>query len=69
MKLINDEMNGQTTPLAHSIPGLAKSSGLSRTTLYKAIKNNQLMTKKFGSRTFVLHEEALRFLRGCRDGR
>lgn len=49
-------------PLAMSVPEAVMASGLSRTSLYEAIKAGDLIAKKFGSRTVILREDLLRFL-------
>jgi hypothetical protein len=53
-------------PLAYSIPQLVRATGLSRTTIYGELKRGTLRARKVGTRTFVLHEDLVAFLRGCR---
>lgn len=48
--------------LAMSVPEAVVASGLSRTSLYEAIKSGDLVARKFGSRTVILREDLLRFL-------
>lgn len=51
-------------PLAHTINDACTMSGLSRSTLYEAIKNGQLKAIKCGARTLIRHEELTGFLDG-----
>ena len=43
-------------PLALSIPGAEKASGLGRSTLYKEIANGNLKVHKVGRRTLITPE-------------
>ena len=62
-----DATKATVQPLAYGIPQLVTATGLSRTTIYKAMKTGTLRARKVGTRTFVLHEDLVAFLRGCRD--
>lgn len=53
--------------LAYSIPELARATGLSVDSIYKAIRNQELVTKKFGSKPLILREEAERWLLSLSD--
>jgi hypothetical protein len=50
--------------IAHTVPEAALASGLSRSTLYIAIRQGVLRAKKCGTRTIILDTELRRFLRG-----
>lgn len=41
------------TPIAVTMPGAVMASGLSRTTLYQALKNRDLVAFKAGRRTLI----------------
>jgi hypothetical protein len=61
-----DAKKATVQPLAYSIPQLVTATGLSRTTIYGELKRGTLRARKVGARTFVLHEDLVAFLRGCR---
>lgn len=50
------------TPLALSIKDACAASGLSRTTIYQAIKAGDLKPRKCGNRTLILREDLSSFL-------
>jgi hypothetical protein len=54
---------GSLPKLAHSVADAAYMSGLSRSSLYLAIRSGALPAKKCGRRTLILHESLLAFLR------
>lgn len=49
--------------LAYRLPEAAQIAGLSRSTLYKLIKEGKLRASKSGRRTLILKTELERFLR------
>jgi excisionase family DNA binding protein len=49
--------------LSYSIRELAEATGLSVDSIYKAIRDKDLTTKKFGTKPLVLREEAERWLK------
>lgn len=51
------------TPICHTIPDACVATGLSRTTLYEAIKAGRLKPRKCGNRTLILHEDLKRFIK------
>jgi excisionase family DNA binding protein len=54
---------GPTGPLAISIAEACQVTGLSRSTLHRAVKDGQLRTSNVGRRRLVTHEELKRFLK------
>jgi hypothetical protein len=52
-----------TNPIALSIPEVCKTSGFGKTKIYKAIKQGDLVARKYGRRTVVLYEDLVEFLR------
>jgi excisionase family DNA binding protein len=54
-------------PLSYSIDEACRLTSLGRTTLYKAIKSGSLVAAKFGRRTFISHENLMKFVRGCQN--
>jgi excisionase family DNA binding protein len=50
------------TRISHTIPDACVATGLSRTTLYEAIKAGRLKPRKCGNRTLILHEDLKRFI-------
>ena len=50
------------TPLAYTIPGAVAVSGLSRTSIYEALRLRQLTALKAGKRTLIPHEALSAFL-------
>jgi Helix-turn-helix domain len=54
---------GSPPKLAYSVAEAAYMSGLSRSSLYLAIRSGALEVKKCGRRTLVLHERLVDFLR------
>jgi excisionase family DNA binding protein len=48
--------------LAYSIPELAEATGLSKDSIYKAIKNEELVKSMFGTKPIILRAEAERWL-------
>jgi excisionase family DNA binding protein len=51
------------TPLAHSIADAANISSIGRTMIYDLIAAGDLRARKVGSKTLILHEDLLAFLR------
>ena len=49
-------------PLAYTVEDFAALTGLGRTRLYEAIKNRQLLARKYGKRTVILAEDGRAFL-------
>ncbi len=63
----NDQADGPgLKPRAYSIPDVCKLTGLSRSTIYQAIKEGHLVAGKYGRRTFVLAEDLETFLQQSR---
>ena len=60
--LCTDEMQGIEL-IGHSINGASASSGLGRTTIYKEIGNGNLIARKCGGRTVILHSDLVAFMR------
>lgn len=52
------------TKLAYSIPEVRKLTGISRTSLYAAIKKKTLRARKCGARTLICVEDLQEFLKG-----
>ena len=50
-------------PLAYSIDGYCKRSGLGRSFVYAAIKAGELQARKAGRRTLILRADGERYLR------
>jgi excisionase family DNA binding protein len=50
------------TRISHTIPDACVVTGLSRTTLYEAIKTGRLTHRKYGNRTLILHEDLKAFI-------
>ncbi len=50
--------------LAYSVEELARLSSVGRTKLYEEIKDGRLRTRKVGSRTLILADDAKDWLRG-----
>ena len=59
-------MSSQTSTvaakLAHTIPSAVQSSGLSRSSIYNALKDGRLTARKAGRRTLIEDAELRRFL-------
>ena len=51
-------------PLSYTIPDACVATGLSRTTLYEAIKAGRLTPRKAGVRTLILHDDLKQFIKG-----
>lgn len=51
-------------PIALSIAGAVKASGLGKTTLYEAIANGRLETRKVGRKRLVLTRSLREFIEG-----
>jgi hypothetical protein len=66
MHHVTETKGAASLPLAYSIQQLVEITGLSRTLLYLEMRRGTLRARKCGSRTFVLHEDLIVFLRGCR---
>lgn len=54
--------NATMTPIALTIPDAVKLSGLSRTSIYAALKRGDLTALKAGRRTLIPHAELDAFL-------
>ena len=54
--------NNQTTALAYPPAAAAKIAGIGRTRLYEAIRDGDLIARKFGSRTLILDADLRRWL-------
>lgn len=52
------------TPIALTISDAVKVSGLSRTSLYAALKRRDLAAVKCGRRTLIRHEELQAYMAG-----
>ncbi len=50
------------TPIALTIPEAVKASGMSRTTIYAALKNQSLIARKAGRRTLIPYAELENYL-------
>lgn len=48
--------------VSYSIPQAVDATGLSRSTLYEALKNGQLVARKCGARTVIEETELRRFV-------
>lgn len=48
--------------LAHTIPQAVQCTGLSRSTIYDALKSGKLMARKSGRRTLIEDAELRRFI-------
>lgn len=48
--------------VSYSIPQAVDATGLSRSTLYEALKNGQLAARKYGNRTVIEEAELRRFI-------
>jgi excisionase family DNA binding protein len=51
-----------TAPIAVTIPDAVKASGMSRTTIYAALKRGDLSARKAGRRTLIPIADLERFL-------
>lgn len=51
-----------TIPIAVTIPEAVKASGMSRTTLYAALKSGHLSAKKAGRRTLIPYADLENYL-------
>lgn len=54
--------------LALTVPEAALLSSLGQTSLYKAIKEGRLRTRKYGTRTIITRADLASFLEGLPDG-
>lgn len=52
-----------TTKEAYNIPEVCQRAGSSRTSVYEAIKVGELVARKRGRRTIVLHDDLMAWLR------
>ncbi len=50
-------MNAATNPIALTIRDAVQLSGVSRSTLYRAIKTGDVVARKHGRRTIILADE------------
>jgi excisionase family DNA binding protein len=53
----------ELAPIALSVAEAANAAGLGRTSLYSAISEGLLRTRKFGRRTLIEAEELQRFIK------
>lgn len=51
-----------TPPLAYSVHGFSRATGLSQTRTYDLIRRGELRAMKLGTRSLIPFEEATRFL-------
>lgn len=51
-----------STPITVTIPEAVKASGISRTTIYAALKTGALTARKSGRRTLIPYAELQRYL-------
>ena len=49
-------------PLAHTIKRVCELTGLSKTSIYEAIRDAKLKSRKYGNRTLVLHDDLKSFI-------
>ena len=49
--------------LAYDLAGLANAIGVGRSTVFRLIKSGAIATRKLGSRTLILREDAEQYLR------
>jgi hypothetical protein len=61
------KLSTNAEPLSHTEGGLAASTGLPRQTISAARKSGELRAIKSGRRYIILHEDALAWLRKCRE--
>jgi hypothetical protein len=54
--------SGAMQKLAYTIPEAVQVSSLGQTSIYKAIKDGQLKSRKFGTRTIITHPDLTSFL-------
>lgn len=52
----------QTAKVAHTIPQAVQCSGLSRSSIYDALKDGRLSARKAGRRTLIQDSELRRFI-------
>lgn len=52
------------TPITLTIPDAVKISGLSRTTIYEALRRGNLSALKAGRRTLIRHDELEAYVTG-----
>ena len=51
-----------TVPLAYSVPGLSSATSAGKDKIYGAIRRGDLIARKFGKRTLILHPDAVNWL-------
>lgn len=51
-----------TTPIAVTIPDAVKATGLSRSTIYEALRRNDLVAIKAGRRTLISYADLQAYL-------
>jgi len=56
-------LNGDTYKLAFTVKQAARASGLSRSSIYLAIRNGELRARKYRARTVITDTDLRRFLR------
>ena len=54
-------------PIGYPVTAAAVASGLSRTTLYLAMANQELDFIKYHSRRIILHDDLVRFLKSFKN--
>ena len=52
-----------TVPISYTVDGAVRATGISRSVLYEALKDEKLNARKSGSRTLIEHDELARFVR------
>lgn len=62
-KILREEEDTSPKTLGRSVKGSADRSGLSRTALYNAHRRGELVFRKIGTRTLILEEDLVAFLR------
>ncbi len=50
------------TPITVTVPNAVKASGLSRTTIYEALKRGELTAVKAGRRTLIRYADLLAYM-------
>ncbi|MET1755548.1 helix-turn-helix domain-containing protein [Novosphingobium sp. RD2P27] len=66
-KMLANRQAAQLPAIAMSIAEVAAALGIGRTSIYKAIAESRLETRKFGRRTLILTASVLRLLEETSD--
>jgi excisionase family DNA binding protein len=56
------EEDGMTVPITMTIPEAVKATGISRTSIYEALKRGDLSARKAGRRTLILFADLQAYL-------